>query len=85
MVYYTVFLFSLPFSYHLLFSLTGGGKYNYMGTKKWVEENMDHAGVFSLKTSCLSVFVYAYLYRHKALDHCCYILNISIPCHVLYN
>ncbi|XP_046881560.1 nicalin-1-like [Hypomesus transpacificus] len=29
--------------YHLLFSLTGGGKYNYMGTKKWVEENMDHA------------------------------------------
>ncbi|XP_030625149.1 nicalin-1 [Chanos chanos] len=29
--------------YHLLFSLTGGGKYNYLGTKRWLEENMDHA------------------------------------------
>ncbi|KAJ7999767.1 hypothetical protein DPEC_G00197830 [Dallia pectoralis] len=29
--------------YHLLFSLTGGGKYNFIGTKKFIEENMDHA------------------------------------------
>ncbi|XP_056302761.1 nicalin-1-like [Danio aesculapii] len=29
--------------YHLLFSLTGGGKYNFLGTKHWLEENMDHA------------------------------------------
>ncbi|XP_036385862.1 nicalin-1 [Megalops cyprinoides] len=29
--------------YHLLFSLTGGGKYNFQGTKRWIEENMDHA------------------------------------------
>ncbi|KAI4905492.1 hypothetical protein NFI96_014276 [Prochilodus magdalenae] len=29
--------------YHLLFSLTGGGKYNFLGTKRWIEENMDHA------------------------------------------
>ncbi|XP_066502507.1 nicalin-1-like [Hoplias malabaricus] len=29
--------------YHLLFSLTGGGKYNFLGTKRWVEENMEHA------------------------------------------
>ena len=30
--------------YNLLFSLTGGGKYNFLGTKKWIEENLDHAG-----------------------------------------
>ncbi|TSK72091.1 Nicalin-1 [Bagarius yarrelli] len=29
--------------FHLLFSLTGGGKYNYIGTKRWLAENMDHA------------------------------------------
>ncbi|XP_056130989.1 nicalin-1-like [Lampris incognitus] len=29
--------------YHLMFSLTGGGKYNFMGTKRWIEENLDHA------------------------------------------
>uniref|UniRef100_A0A671M577 BOS complex subunit NCLN n=1 Tax=Sinocyclocheilus anshuiensis TaxID=1608454 RepID=A0A671M577_9TELE len=29
--------------YHLLFSLTGGGKYNFLGTKRWLEENMDQA------------------------------------------
>ncbi|XP_051956733.1 nicalin-1-like [Xyrauchen texanus] len=29
--------------YNLLFSLTGGGKYNFLGTKHWLGENMDHA------------------------------------------
>uniref|UniRef100_A0A8C5CKC9 BOS complex subunit NCLN n=1 Tax=Gadus morhua TaxID=8049 RepID=A0A8C5CKC9_GADMO len=29
--------------YNLMFSLTGGGKYNFLGTKKWIEENLDHA------------------------------------------
>ncbi|XP_060791495.1 nicalin-1-like [Neoarius graeffei] len=29
--------------FHLLFSLTGGGKYNFIGTKRWLAENMDHA------------------------------------------
>ncbi|XP_035980638.1 nicalin-1 isoform X2 [Fundulus heteroclitus] len=29
--------------YNLLFSLTGGGKYNFLGTKRWIEENLDHA------------------------------------------
>ncbi|KAM3622057.1 uncharacterized protein V6R79_019858 [Siganus canaliculatus] len=29
--------------YNLMFSLTGGGKYNFFGTKRWIEENLDHA------------------------------------------
>ncbi|XP_057216739.1 nicalin-1-like isoform X1 [Triplophysa rosa] len=29
--------------YHLLFTLTGAGKYNFFGTKRWLEENMDRA------------------------------------------
>uniref|UniRef100_A0A3P8V513 BOS complex subunit NCLN n=1 Tax=Cynoglossus semilaevis TaxID=244447 RepID=A0A3P8V513_CYNSE len=29
--------------YTLMFSLTGGGKYNFLGTKRWIEENLDHA------------------------------------------
>ncbi|KAK7916028.1 hypothetical protein WMY93_011789 [Mugilogobius chulae] len=29
--------------FNLLFSLTGAGKYNFIGTKRWLEENLDHA------------------------------------------
>ncbi|XP_054473225.1 nicalin-1-like [Anoplopoma fimbria] len=29
--------------YNLMFSLTGGGKYNFLGTKRWIEDNLDHA------------------------------------------
>uniref|UniRef100_A0A673W6Z3 BOS complex subunit NCLN n=1 Tax=Salmo trutta TaxID=8032 RepID=A0A673W6Z3_SALTR len=39
-------LYSNPHSqYHLLFSLTGGGKYNFLGTKRFIEENMDHTSL----------------------------------------
>uniref|UniRef100_A0A665T588 BOS complex subunit NCLN n=1 Tax=Echeneis naucrates TaxID=173247 RepID=A0A665T588_ECHNA len=31
--------------YNLLFSLTGGGKYNFIGTKRWIEENLDHSSL----------------------------------------
>ncbi|TWW61710.1 nicalin-1-like isoform X1 [Takifugu flavidus] len=39
-------LYSSPHTrppFHLMFSLTGGGKYNFLGTKRWIEENLDHA------------------------------------------
>uniref|UniRef100_A0A8D0CSC5 BOS complex subunit NCLN n=1 Tax=Sander lucioperca TaxID=283035 RepID=A0A8D0CSC5_SANLU len=41
-------LFSSPSTippYNLMFSLTGGGKYNFLGTKRWIEENLDHTSL----------------------------------------
>ncbi|XP_075043336.1 BOS complex subunit NCLN-like [Mixophyes fleayi] len=29
--------------YNILFSLTGGGKFNYLGSKRWIEEHLDHS------------------------------------------
>lgn len=31
--------------YNLLFFLSGGGKFNYQGTKRWLEDNLDHTGM----------------------------------------
>ncbi|CAN2390067.1 regulation of protein complex stability [Pristimantis euphronides] len=39
------FLYNSPGSrgrYNLLFALTGGGKFNYQGSKRWIEEHLDH-------------------------------------------
>lgn len=30
--------------YNLLFFASGGGKFNYQGTKRWLEDNLDHTG-----------------------------------------
>lgn len=30
-----------------MFLLSGGGKFNYQGTKKWIEDNMEAAGRLS--------------------------------------
>ncbi|KAM5191370.1 BOS complex subunit ncln-like [Mantella aurantiaca] len=29
--------------YNLVFALTGGGKFNYHGSKRWIEEHLDHS------------------------------------------
>ncbi|XP_031572437.1 nicalin-1-like [Actinia tenebrosa] len=31
-----------PVRYHLVFFLSGGGKFNYQGTKKWLEDSLDN-------------------------------------------
>ncbi|XP_069819766.1 BOS complex subunit NCLN-like [Dendropsophus ebraccatus] len=31
--------------YNILFSLTGGGKFNYQGSKRWIEEHLDHSEI----------------------------------------
>jgi hypothetical protein len=33
------------FRYNLLFFVSGGGKFNYQGTKRWLEDNLDHTGM----------------------------------------
>lgn len=30
--------------FNLLFFVSGGGKFNYQGTKRWLEDNLDHTG-----------------------------------------
>ncbi|XP_008304720.1 nicalin-1 [Stegastes partitus] len=56
--------------YHLMFSLTGGGKYNFLGTKRWIEENLDHAESSLLHDNvafvlCLDTLAYGdELYMH---------------------
>uniref|UniRef100_A0A3P8QQQ4 Nicalin n=1 Tax=Astatotilapia calliptera TaxID=8154 RepID=A0A3P8QQQ4_ASTCA len=37
-------------AYNLLFFLSGGGKFNYQGTKRWLEDNLDHT-VMCLKAA----------------------------------
>lgn len=40
------------FRYNLLFFVSGGGKFNYQGTKRWLEDNLDHTGT---ARSCVCV------------------------------
>lgn len=37
-------VFMVVFRYNLLFFVSGGGKFNYQGTKRWLEDNLDHTG-----------------------------------------
>jgi hypothetical protein len=30
--------------YNLIFLLSGGGKFNYQGTKRWIEDNIENQG-----------------------------------------
>ncbi|XP_069784162.1 BOS complex subunit ncln isoform X2 [Narcine bancroftii] len=30
--------------YNIMFFVSGGGKFNYQGTKRWLEDNLDHTG-----------------------------------------
>ena len=39
------FLNNIVIRYNLVFFLSGGGKFNYQGTKRWLEENLDNPGI----------------------------------------
>ncbi|KAI3368759.1 hypothetical protein L3Q82_025747, partial [Scortum barcoo] len=36
--------------YNLLFFVSGGGKFNYQGTKRWLEDNLDHTAPHTVYT-----------------------------------
>lgn len=40
---------------NLVFLLTGGGKFNYLGSKKWIEEQLDHSESNLLADSLLTI------------------------------
>lgn len=43
----------LVFRFNLLFLLSGGGKFNFQGTKKWIEDNIDGSGLeFFIGNKC---------------------------------
>jgi len=61
--------FPKSFRYHLLFSLTGGGKYNFLGTKRWLEENMDHAGKSIIANTYSLHTIYSPIETLKGIVH----------------
>lgn len=42
----------VAFRYNLLFFVSGGGKFNYQGTKRWLEDNLDHTGAAQSRVVC---------------------------------
>lgn len=62
------------FRYNLLFFVSGGGKFNYQGTKRWLEDNLDHTGAVVLYSTIrgFSLFVWIWLFV--------YFLNADFIC-----
>ncbi|KAM8960968.1 BOS complex subunit ncln-like [Pelodytes ibericus] len=70
-------LYSSPRSqarYNLLFSLTGGGKFNYQGSKRWLEEHLDHSETSILHDNVAFVLCLDTLANGNALH-----LHVSKP------
>jgi hypothetical protein len=46
-----------------VFLLSGGGKFNYQGTKRWIEDNMENAGNHNV--NCLLIFFFFFFWWLK--------------------
>lgn len=46
MITSNTFLLTIPFflRYNIMFLLSAGGKFNYQGSRKWLEEGLDNSG-----------------------------------------
>ncbi|KAH0625823.1 hypothetical protein JD844_034110 [Phrynosoma platyrhinos] len=60
--------------YNLLFFASGGGKFNYQGTKRWLEDNLDHTDSSLLQDNVAFVLCLDTLGRGKSLH-----LHVSKP------
>nr|XP_025037963.1 nicalin [Pelodiscus sinensis] len=60
--------------YNLLFFASGGGKFNYQGTKRWLEDNLDHTDSSLLQDNVAFVLCLDTLGRGKGLH-----LHVSKP------
>uniref|UniRef100_A0A8C6N6Y2 BOS complex subunit NCLN n=1 Tax=Melopsittacus undulatus TaxID=13146 RepID=A0A8C6N6Y2_MELUD len=60
--------------YNLLFFASGGGKFNYQGTKRWLEDNLDHTDSSLLQDNVAFVLCLDTLGRSNSLH-----LHVSKP------
>uniref|UniRef100_A0A8D0H048 Nicalin n=1 Tax=Sphenodon punctatus TaxID=8508 RepID=A0A8D0H048_SPHPU len=60
--------------YNLLFFASGGGKFNYQGTKRWLEDNLDHTDSSLLQDNVAFVLCLDTLGRENSLH-----LHVSKP------
>ncbi|KAL8177857.1 UNVERIFIED_CONTAM: hypothetical protein K2H54_021977 [Gekko kuhli] len=60
--------------YNLLFFASGGGKFNYQGTKRWLEDNLDHTDSSLLQDNVAFVLCLDTLGRGNSL-----LLHVSKP------
>ncbi|KAK9409029.1 nicalin [Crotalus adamanteus] len=61
-------------AYNLLFFASGGGKFNYQGTKRWLEDNLDHTDFSLLQDNVAFVLCLDTLGRGSSLH-----LHVSKP------
>ncbi|XP_025031551.1 nicalin isoform X2 [Python bivittatus] len=61
-------------AYNLLFFASGGGKFNYQGTKRWLEDNLDHTDFSLLQDNVAFVLCLDTLGRGNSLH-----LHVSKP------
>ncbi|XP_060001608.1 BOS complex subunit NCLN isoform X6 [Lagenorhynchus albirostris] len=61
-------------AYNLLFFASGGGKFNYQGTKRWLEDNLDHTDSSLLQDNVAFVLCLDTLGRGDSLH-----LHVSKP------
>lgn len=61
--------------YNIVFLVTGGGKFNYQGSKKWLEDQLDSLEGSVIQVCCIVDFVIGKLIRFFSAG--CFIRSLS--------